>query len=298
MDLLRDATHVFCGDNGNLRHGGVVHGVPVYDTLASGPSALDREKHRRMRRQFWRGEYALLKAPWNLGRQPRWPRNGPIALWTSTGVIDQLFYWNAVDRLAGHELWRIDASLPDHQIDRIGTLPPDFVAYSAKLARRVNTRELSSAKRRWRAFASGEVRDLMGAVNGEPAILNWLHKLLPRKTGQLQLSRFDEMLLSPFAVWNTRGSALGHWIDLVNEMGDLVLLTRLLRWEQAGALSSRPAIGKSQWSNRELQLTPLGLRLIRGMRSLDEAPPMFIGGHEAYGPRSWLLTSSGSLRRA
>jgi hypothetical protein len=300
MDLLRDATHVFCGDLSGLRESGVARGMQVLDKLSAGPSALDPARHRRLRWRYWKRERELEAAVPEYEIGPRWPRSGRIALWTSIGVIDQLFYWNAVERLAGLELWRIDARHPKVPIDGVGTLPEQFVVYSAQGGRRVGVREVSQARRRWEAFASGELRDLSRMLPGEPVARQWLHDSLPQKSQHLRLSRLDQTLLRPFSTLRPPIDSVRAWSDIIHSFGDLFVLTRLRRWETRGALVSVPlgAMGPSPWKNRELQLTPLGLRLLRGMRSLDEAPPMFIGGHEAYGPRSWLLTSSGSLRRA
>jgi hypothetical protein len=180
----------------------------------------------------------------------------------------------------------------------VRVLSPDQVGYSVERGERIGVREASGARRRWQMFASGELGEQARSLRDENTALEWLRGSLPQAGSQLRLSRLDQALLRPFARWKTLHAASPVLREIFFARGDLFVRTRLLRWQKAGALFVKPAAGKSPYTDHELLLTPLGRRLLRGMRSLDEAPPMFIGGHEAYGPRSWLLTSSGSLRRA
>src|SRR5471032_1700157 len=132
MDLLRDATHLTLGTWETLYAGGARRIVPVRDSLETGPCDAHPQRHRRLRLQYWKSEYALVEADWDLEPQPRWPSLGPVALWTSSAISDRLLYWNAIDRLAGLELWRIDARHPKVELETVRVLSPDQVGYSVE----------------------------------------------------------------------------------------------------------------------------------------------------------------------
>jgi hypothetical protein len=292
--LLDGAIHFVCGDSaaGTLRAAGLDVRVDP-DVLAVGPAHRDPAVHTALRRGFWRSEYGLL-TKWRLPRwrEVRWPRRGGVALWTSTWLVDRLFFWRAVDRAAAAELWRVDAASRG-----VGSMPTAGVPRNLSRAQRMTRAEIASARRYWAAWTSGDLPRVAAAL--ERPLRKTLLDCLPRTAGtKLRLSRRDEMLLRGFSTWRTPLDVLRPHLPELLVFGDFVAIARLRRWERSGALVSRAGAGKELFTEIEFVLTPLGTSLLRELRSPSQAPAMFMGGHEIYGPRTWAVTARGEVVRA
>ena len=265
-----------------------------------------------MRRKFWLREFGLPRWPWRDSepdwippRQRSWPRHGTVVIWSSARVSERLLSWSAVARLE-HEpidLWHAEPLHPHRFVESVSVLPPPFVLSSLEQARRMGKGELAQGRRCWRSFSTGDIGTLAGLVRNEPPMLACLRNALPRTNGvQLRLSRVDEALLAPFSRWLTPMDVFKRmpaaWLELMRTYGDLFILTRLWRWTlgKQPALLAMPGDSPGPYGAAALKLTPTGQRLVHGVRSPDEAPVMPIGGHEAYGPETWVVNAAGGIR--
>jgi hypothetical protein len=301
MDLQRDAIHIVAGDwaGGSLRPSGMrVRADP--DMLACGPCDLDEVRHAELRRAFWTSEYRLGGWRWRPRFKLRWPRAGRVALWTSSWIPDRLFLWHAVHRLADRdvELWRIEARSPEFVVRGAGTMPRDLLPDCLGRAKRIAGRDLAASRRAWRAFTEGDLDRIVKVL--DPSLRPTLLAFLPRRSrGGLQLSLHDEMLLAGFESWRRPLDALKSNLTELLVFGDLLVLTRLLRWTRAPepALIARRPSKTITWKGPELLLTPFGRQLLKRLRSAADAPPMHIGGHEIHGAHTFATTQAGEIVR-
>ncbi|MBK8257637.1 MAG: hypothetical protein IPK82_33825 [Polyangiaceae bacterium] len=144
-----------------------------------------------------------------------------------------------------------------------------------------------------------------------PQVWTFMSAFFPRRNadGKLRLSRFDEMLLrllsdqpsTPLQVYahdSNLGVELRHWLSVT---GDLFLDWRLTQWDRhRGAFVKRapgpnPQLPLQKWT---YLLTDAGRELCNaGLGNLTDAPPLTIGGTDAYTLHSpWVLLDSGRPR--
>lgn len=290
---LRQIVHLTNGDSatGSLRSAGL-RALADPDMLARGPADRDPARHQRLRLKFWKANGVDTSHAKLI-----WPRRGPVAIWTSSQLTDQLAFWRAVDRLHHLELWRVDARHPQFTIDSLGTLPPEFVPYSLEHATRMSARAVRSARNRWRAFVDGNLGRVAAGLKAAPPALETLREQLPRlEEGKLRLSLLDQRLLRPFAAdWLTPADAfLSQRSRAVLRrlliFGDQLLLSRLHHWSQGPrpGLLALPTRDDHSWKQVEYKLTEFGKQMLKGLKRLDEAPPLQMGGAVIYGERSWV----------
>jgi hypothetical protein len=116
------------------------------------------------------------------------------------------------------------------------------------------------------------------------------------------MSALDQTLLQPFRDWKTPIDALKStpaWRDVITERGDHFSVTRLWRWTRGKdpALLAMPGTGRRLWNAAALMLTPAGRQLLAELPSPEQAPSMWLGGHEVYGPDSWAIDADGRFTR-
>src|SRR5439155_13542929 len=99
--------------------------------------------------------------------------------------------------------------------------------------------------------------------------------------------------------WRRPIDALKSNLPELLVFGDLVVLTRLLRWTRTPepALIARSPSKTISWKVPELMLTPFGRRILEKLRSTEEAPRFFMGGHEVYGPCTFAMTPARRIIR-
>lgn len=249
-----------------------------------------------MRARFWRNEYRA--AGWARHRfaSLHLPSRGKVVLWTSSWLADALFIWRMTHLLSERpvELWIADLGTRAG-LGGLGAMLPDEACEVARSARPAPPRTLRRDRRAWSAWVEGDLREVSRHLDraGLQPILDALPRIGARS---LRISARDESMLRPFSTWRRPLEALGSALAELMVFGDLAIAVRLLRWAAAGVLEQRPPGGRSQWSNVEYRLTTAGRRLLVQLQP-SVAPPMMMGGHTVYGPRSWGVTRSGGLRR-
>jgi hypothetical protein len=302
MDLSSDAIHVVSGGSaaGALTLAGLsVRGDP--DMLACGPCDLNEVRHARLRQAFWKSEYKVAGWRWRRGpTAARWPTTGRLAIWSSPWIPDRLFLWHAVHRLAHRdiELWHVEAHNPEFPVEGVGALPRDLIPSCLRTAKRIQGRALTTFRHSWRAFVAGDLDHVMRSL--DPSLRSTLRTFLPRhsRTG-LRLSVHDERLLAGFESWNRPIDALKSKLPELLVFGDLLVLTRLVRWTRGPepALEARQPSKTVSWRSPELRLTPAGRRKLQELRSPGEAPSFVIGGHQLYSPHTYATTPAHQVVR-
>ena len=301
MDLARNAIHIVPGDSagGSLKPTGVSVRVDL-DMLACGPCSIDEIRHAKLRRAFWRSEYRLGGWRWTPRLHLRWPRTGRVALWSSPWIPDRLFLWHAVHRLADRdvELWRVEARNAESAVEGVGTMPQDGIPQSLAQAKCLRREELAALRGAWQAFTSGDLDHVVKVLDS--SLRSTMLAFLPRfSRGRLRLSVHDEKLLAGFTSWQRPLDALKSRLPELMVFGDLVVLTRLLRWTRTPepVLIARSPSKTISWKGPDLMLTPFGRRILEQLRSPTEASLLRIGGHGIYGPRTFAVTSAGRMIR-
>jgi hypothetical protein len=230
----------------------------------------------------------------------RLPDDLPVVIWTSGE-------WG--DLLA--RIWLLDALL-EMEVDpgRLFTAPCRFTWRGGSLAhprwkarpRRLPDGALAEGSTLWRAFASPSpvgfdairragsrsfpALEIAGREHGAS------FPRIQRGSRRLRLSVLDEALLLGLAGGSWRPAievVVDSWFPLMPRSGDLLAFARLRTW--ARHRPGRPAVLERQGTetspraNRLYRLTAHGERLLeRGMDSVDDAPPLWIGGCQVHHP--------------
>jgi hypothetical protein len=299
MDIIRNAVHLVSGDSaGGTLKGAGMRVIADRDMLALGPADLDPVRHARLRNAFWRAEYRIGGWPWLAYSEVRWPRRGRVVVWSSTWLPDRLFFWRAVDRLvrSNVEIWLVEAYDPECAVHGVGSMP--LLSFEANLvrAKQMTVGQIGAARGAWGAWVAGQLDEVVRRL--QPPLRAAVIESLPRiGRTKLRLSIRDEMLLRPFHSWQRPIDSFRRDLPELLVFGDLAVMTRLRRWTRVGALARRRVSGKSQWTNTEYVLTPTGRRFLDQLLSPDLAPPLFMGGHEIYGPDTWVVDGAGRITR-
>jgi hypothetical protein len=159
----------------------------------------------------------------------------------------------------------------------------------------------------WRAFASdapqyveAELRKERGSWEKHGAAYT---ALFPRVSGRrarprLSLSSVDEMLLGLFSQRQPRSvvDALRRTrtrpavMELIELLGDAFIAYRAGQWATRGALRVGSADAPLNAFSTPFARTPFANRLLaQGLEALGDAPPVFVGGHQAYGEPGWAV---------
>ncbi|HET7827188.1 MAG TPA: hypothetical protein VFK90_17760 [Anaeromyxobacter sp.] len=305
---IEAARHVVLGDAGAaaLVRAGARDVIVLRDLLAIGPCARDPRRHAHVRRGFWRsflGELypsALRAAPPErtiLGRDElarslrRRPR-APVVMWTAARWSERRALAFAAGPLARIDAWIAPAG-------PFGASAADAARLGAILARAARAGpELAALDRLWRAYVRPAPAEMPGAVRGASRLLPDLPRssrvyldLFPRVRGKrLHVSALDRLLLGahaePMALVGVLRLRPRLSRRLLLSLGDLVLDVRRHAWLARGALEV--AEDDPVPLRRRLRLTAYGARILRGgLERPAEAPPLFAGGHELYGPATW-----------
>jgi hypothetical protein len=329
----RAATHVVFQPEMSERLSalGAARVVCAADNLVVGPSRLDAVEHAQARAAWWGSAEDAGDGLVTAGL--RWAP--PVAVWTTASLLDRLNLFRTCARLRrlrvrprdvlivdfGLRPWRGEGSPPRFRCsDWIDAHDDDALLARLSCARPFSPARFDRAVSLWEKYAGpSPLRFACMCARGVPGLpeLSSLWSLLaaffPRQApgGTLHLSRFDDLLLgvlggewrTPAAVF-TGASQAGELQDLLCCTGDAFIPRRLDQWASHGAT---PAVEREAGPkpDREMlasvyRLTPHGARLrAEGLTRLADAPPLPIGGSEAYGPGSpWVVREDGRLVEA
>lgn len=252
----------------------------------------------------------------------QYPTERPIVLWTLPSWHEQLSLWWSLDALQRSSFdwnrcwiaevgWHEDSSNDVYQYKSLGVYIPQAFATAFESLVPLKAGVVRSGANLWRKFAAQSPLSFDRARrNGCMAfpdlarVAERYRIYFPRSVelgqNQLRLSEFDQLLfdnlqpeswLNAVEIMFTRRE-LG---DFFFQGGDYVSLHRLRQWSkhhpQNQAVETRPnPAGASQFTEFEYRLTPHGQRLRdEGLRSANEAPPMFVGGSELFSnDRTWV----------
>ena len=333
---FRSATHVVVEPvaTERLLMLGATNVVRASDRLIIGPSRRDALEHARARQAWWNSseEWDRLYSPevhwerpvvvWvsasivqrvNLWRTCSWLRLVGIA---SRDVLILEFEALPRPKLPQEPFpsFECTASVVDH--------PDKVLLERLARARPFSTARYDRAVKLWDRYTDEDRSRLVSScsrgIRGFPELAPlWtvLSCFFPRRTskGVLRLSRLDELILTILSgKWQTpvdvfvhksqEGIELRH---LFSCTGDGFLPDRLEQWAAHGSSNAavERAAGPKQPDNPMLaavyRLTERGIQLRdAGLTALTDAPPLPIGGTEAYSSAApWVLRDAGRLVR-
>lgn len=334
---LRTATHVafdpFTPDT--LRRLGISNVALSLDRLVVGPCRRDPAEHARARLAWSPATEGLDQ----LGSQQfRW--EAPVVLWVSASIIERINLWRACAWLRDGGLTNQDVlvldfdALPRQRTPKEPLPPFDCTASVSDHPDDVLLQRLSAAQpwpsprfdravSLWEEFVDSDPTSFVqSCLQGAPGFSElgplwaFLSGLFPRAVDDrtLRLSRLDQALFAILSeTWLTSIAMVAHKSEAGVELrqwlsctGDLFVDERLDHWARhgSGAVERAPnPSSKVGVSSSVYRLTDTGKRLRDvGLSHLADAPPLPIGGIEAYAPASpWVVLpskSSLSLRAA
>ncbi len=250
----------------------------------------------------------------------------PVIVWVGANASDTLNLWRTCHRLSEAGISYRDVRVlqfgaaPASGSGRTfeGIKPPrldrDLVAFQTDevlwtalgAARSWPRARFNRAVRLWEEYVDADprpfARSCRRGVAGFPELADvfWhLSPFYPRQSadGGLRLSRFDELLLRRVtAEWQTAVEVYikrfaGAWESVVSRTGDLFVPRRLDQWAAhatSPAVEREPRPGGGAMSSFVYRLTARGAELRAGLAELSDAPPLPVGGAEAYGG-PWVL---------
>jgi hypothetical protein len=335
LRALPSATHVaFDGaTTERLLKLGATNVVRVSDTLIIGPSRRDALEHARVRRAWWNSseEWDRLYSP-----EVRWEL--PVVVWVSASIAERVNLWRTCSWLRHVGIATSDVlilelkALPPPKVREepkpsfecsasVADHPDAVLLQEFARARAFSTAHYNRAVSLWNKYTdenpSAFVRRCRSGVKWFPELAplwTFLSCLFPRRTpeGALRLSRLDELILTILSgEWQTPVKVFVHKSQegielrqLFSCMGDLFLPDRLNQWVAHGSNAAvERAAGPKPPDNPMMcsvyRLTERGIQLRdAGLTALTDAPPLPIGGTEAYSPSApWVLHEDGRLLR-
>jgi hypothetical protein len=312
---------------------GATNVVRASDRLVIGPCRRDALEHAQARQAWWNSseEWDRLYSS-----EVRWET--PVVVWVSASIVDRVNFWRICSGLRQLGIATRDVLILEFPALPLPKFPeepfPSFDCISSVsdhsdevlLKRLAQARPFSLARYNravslWNKYTdenpSAFVRSCRSGVKGFPELAPlwaFLSCLFPRRTaeGTLRLNRLDEVLLSilsgewqtPLAVYAHKSQAGVELRQLFSCMGDGFLPDRLEQWAAHGssaaverAAGPRPPDYPMMCS--VYRLTERGIQLRdAGLTALTDAPPLPIGGTEAYSSVSpWVLREDGRLVR-
>ncbi len=321
--MILSATHLVFGAIAadRLAQLGAVNVVCANDRLVLGPSRRDVAEHVRARSAWW----GIPPEAWDRLYAPdvRWER--PIVVWTSASTADTLNLWRACSRLQEQGLSERDVlvirfepaprrpgAVRRHErfecSESLGDFSDEILLNRLSRARPFSRARFARAVDLWRRFVQPNPLGFARRCAREaPDVWALLSSFFPRVTPSgLRLSRFDEQLLNVLSMeeWKTTVRLYANddeeWQALLCCTGDVWLPGHLDRWTEHGptpaverAPGPRPDVRMKEHVYR---LTERGARLRAGLERLTDAPPLPIGGTEAYGA-PWAVRDDGRLVR-
>jgi hypothetical protein len=330
---LRSSTHVALDaiTSERLLGLGAVNVVRASSRLTVGPSRRDVAEHRRAREQWWNApeKWDQLYSP-----KVRWAP--PVVVWASAGIVDRVNLWRVCHHLRHLGIPARDVFLLDFEAAPPSRAPEEPAAafdgtssvadwsddvLTDRLARAhpcVRTR-YERAAALWEKYTDEDPRPLVRAclrgAEGFPelaALWAYLSCFFPRAApeGTMRLGRFDELLVTVLSEqWQTpvdivvhRSQAGAELRRLISCTGDLFIPRRLEQWAAHGPHNAVDrAAGPKSPDNPMMasvyRITASGAQIReRGLLQVSGAPPLPVGGAEAYCPRSpWVLLPGGRL---
>jgi hypothetical protein len=332
---LSSATHIALdsGTKEDLLRLGATNVVRASDCLIIGPSRRDVLEHARARQAWWGSseEWDQLYSP-----QVQWKT--PIVVWVSASLLQRVNLWRTCSWLrqvgiASRDILILEFEAmsrpesaeeprPSFDCSSYVTEHTDRVLLQRfARARPFSTARYDRAVRLWERYTDEDpsrfVSSCLRGVKGFPELAPlWtlLSHLFPRRmsAGALRLSRLDELILTllseewqmPVEVFAHKSQAGGELRQLFSCTGDGFLPDRLEQWAAHGssaaverAAGPRPPDYPMMCS--VYRLTKSGIQLRdAGLTALTDAPPLPIGGTEAYSSSApWVLREDGRLVR-
>jgi len=254
----------------------------------------------------------------------------PIVLWTVRSWRDRVGFWWILHVLRPHHavrnrVWVAESDSGEFTADEadwyLATHPRKRLEEAFAKARPLSPAVLRAGASLWKKFASPVPREFdkarrhaVYAFPDLPVVAEPHGWVFPRLTGgrrpQLMLSRIDALILG-----SLRRSKWLRPVDLITGRSEIFELFfqwcsemfvahRLSLWAthrpDAHAIVARPVpTGVNFLTRVAYQLTNHGAELLKkGLRSLDDAPTMYIGGCKVYdAARPWVRVDQGKQWR-
>ncbi len=332
---LFSATHVAydSATTDRLRQLGATNVVRAADCLLIGPSRRDAAEHARARQAWWNSseEWDGLYSP-----EVHWER--PVVVWVSASIDQRVNLWRTCSWLRHVGIASRDVLMLEFEALPRSKFPqepfPSFECTASVVdhpdkvllerlarARPFSTTRYDRAVKLWDRYTDGNpsrfVSSCSRGIKGFPELAPlWtvLSCFFPGRTpaGVLRLSRLDELLLTILSgEWQTPVDVFVHKSQeglalrqLSTCTGDLFVAHRLNQWAAfASNAAVERAAGPKQPDNRMLasvyRLTERGIQLRdAGLTALTDAPPLPIGGTEAYSTSApWVLREDSRVVR-
>jgi hypothetical protein len=321
--MVLSATHLVFGGIAadRLAQLGAVNVVCANDCLVLGPSRRDVAEHVRARSAWW----GIPPEEWDrlYASDVRW--EPPVVVWASASTADTLNLWRACS-------WLHDRGLSERDVLVIRFEPAPRPPGAARRYERFECNEslhnysddvlldrlararpwprarFARAVDLWRRFVQPNPLGFARRCAREaPDVWALLSSFFPRVTPSgLGLSRFDARMLNILSqeAWKDAVRVFVYdeeeWQALLCCTGDAWLPDRLDLWVHHG---SSPAVERAPGPRPDVRmkeyvyrLTERGARLRAGLERLTDAPPLPIGGTEAYGA-PWAVRDDGRLVR-
>lgn len=289
-------------------------GLP--ENLAFGPCRADPAEHSVVRQQFWKSAlnqdrddiYAREQI---LAELSSFPDSAPIVLWTTPVWREQLRFWWLADsfsklyELDPNRFWMVGSVVKDRDdpslVYPLGAHNEDQLQAAFEKAEHIKPDFFIFAAQLWRAF-SGDNPSLFCQLRNESHTFSsdWRQKTDPYRfgfpqmttDGGLKLSEWDQFLLTfldskeSIRPVDIIGASEPYSLPICLYL-DSFLPARLRCWSEYRpdnpAIISEPREGVNQFTRIAYRLTETGHRILHeGMNDLSEAPPMDVGGVQAY----------------
>ncbi|ABC81186.1 hypothetical protein [Anaeromyxobacter dehalogenans] len=312
--------------------------IGVVDDLTYGPCSLSPIRHALLRRRFWQAEAEggpggrwlsqdrteradthVFSAD-ELGRRLSVLADDfRVCLWVSGHWREMLFGCWAADALhrIGVAEERVLIGRPRAPKQPVAWIDETDLNEAVERAAPMSPKWKAGALRVWRSYCQSAAA-IEQLRSSHPAVLPRLGSalrhyadLLPREgtRSRSRLSRLDEAILGALSskawrvypeLFRSLSSPLSRFVNI---FGDLPV-SRVWHWSQhrRGMFIERAPEGTDE-TGPGFRLTETGVELLRdGLTRFDDAPPLQVGGHLAYGRTDpWLVVERGAswrMRRA
>jgi hypothetical protein len=317
----QESLHVLVGDSagGSLKVAEFNDTFILRDPLCSGPCDEDPTRHLRKRRDWILEDLNELAGPkarlhkkhaaeWasilirarEFARQvAREGKKRSVVLWTTPTWVDQVPFWWMLDalqraRVKLENLWWVNVVTTDYPPSTLGTIPPEDLIEAFSAVQPLARKTVAKGTALWRMFANRSPLRFDQARRTDPALRESCEPLgafVPRTGGKgaIRLCQLDQDLFDAL-----ESNQWLHVVDLIKKsrslcdyilpFGGLLLLRRLRQWARTPALSKRANENcANELTAMSYQLTPQGEQIRDvGLETLDEAPPLLMGGFRFY----------------
>jgi hypothetical protein len=317
------ATSMYVGPD--VRRGMRVPVSFVSESWLLGPCSLDPAVHMRLRADFWNEEPIIRRSYTTSFRRvaKALAADEPVVIWSTPLYNDRVAIWAFCSFRLLHR-----PAHPDLSLVVVGEIVPahppllfdeGWVRTNPALARKAweTIRPLSVAEVREKADFWKKLTAPSPILSGRPpretpsrkelfAMGTYQAGFFPRRTERgLALSRLDALLLgcarkAPATPprFISRAGERGELLNWMHLTGDIFLFNRLAQWAKRGALHAKPYIAPNGWHTALYNMTDTGRAILRdGLTSIDQAPPIPIGGVPAYDPKDpWVVVEEPGKR--